>query len=234
MTTLCTQPFCSQLFNEIPHVDTLDHSIVHEDRLPALKAIIKEFDLLDCVAITLTHKHIDVNEDEIIVGSFAVDKIIMNWESKVGTEDFVPFQFVYNSASGWMPVAFWNPTSAGYAESILPKFAKVEAVAGPFFEKMAQALRGVTTGGFAAYGISLIFQQLVDDSNTGLLETTDSKAKNQWFRKVPENVDANYNTMSTIWYWLKNPEDGAEDQCRVVCNYHQWTSEHRSNHQYLP
>jgi hypothetical protein len=229
--------FSTELFNNLPHIDTLTLETNHTPS-EQLKNVIKCHNLLDAVAITLTHKHFDLNPNEIVVGSYNADenKIVMDFRSisPESSEDvfqmLIPFQFVFSFSRGWMPVAFWDINSGG--DIMSTRLQRV--LLSDFLESYSTVLKSLQDkdhGDFAEYGVSLIFQSFVQGYESGLLETTDDIARNQWFRvqntvKVPDSSES----VTTIWHWNVNSDTLMEDECRSTCIVDRWSHDHNSTH----
>jgi hypothetical protein len=228
------------LFNALPHIDHLPRCLHNGHRGlgepgPELKACIKSHGLLFDVAITLTHKHIDLQEGDIIIGSYdpKENKIIMSFrplDSKADSEliaHLIPFQFVYSQVHKWIPVAYWD-SRADYGDVILERFRRM--VATPLLEDFSQTMsetlshaamfvHGANGQEFAKFGVSLVFQTAVrGHEQGGLVETTSDTERNQWFRltsTVPFEDGATIET--TNWYWKHNSDSNTEDNCYMSC-----------------
>ena len=227
------------LFNALPHIDHLPRCLQNGHRGlgepgPELKACIKSHGLLFDVAITLTHKHIDLQEGDIIIGSYdpIENRVIMSFrplDSEADSEliaHLVPFQWVYSQVHKWIPVAYWD-SRADHGDVILERFRRM--VATPLLEDFSKTMsetlspaamfvHGANGQEFAKFGVSLVFQTAVRGHEQGLMETTSDTERNQWFRltsAVPLGEGANIET--TIWHWKHNSDTTMEDQCDTDC-----------------
>jgi hypothetical protein len=227
------------LFNALPHIDHLPRCLQNGHRGlgepgPELKACIKSHGLLFDVAITLTHKHIDLQDGDVIIGSYdpTENKVIMSFrplDSKADSEliaHLIPFQFVYSQVHKWIPVAYWD-SRADHGDVILERFRRM--VATPLLEDFSKTMsetlspaamfvHGANGQNFAKFGVSLVFQTAVRGYEQSLVETTSATERNQWFRltsAVPFGEGANIET--TIWHWKHNPGTQMEDRCIANC-----------------
>jgi len=251
ISALPTPIFQSALFNALPHIDHLTQEGIEEGRIslgkpgPDLKTSIKSHGLLYDVAITLTHKHIDLQEKDLIIGSYDAEenKIVMNFRSLDAEADsdlltsLIPFQFVYSREHKWIPVAYWD-SRAAYGDMMLERYQRMAAT--PFLEDFAKTMTetippavafvaGANGQEFAKFGVSLVFQTAVRGHEEGLLETTSNVDRNQWFRERSTLTEGD-SVMTTIWYWKHNSDSNMEDDCRTVCNYDRWSHDHNQSH----
>lgn len=225
--------FSEEVFNSVRHIDRFSkEDFKHPSQ--SLKEIIFKHRLTDDVGITLTHKHMDIRDNEIIVGSYdpSNNKVVLTYRARTAEDDedlmktHVPFQFIFGADFGWMPVAFWDIRSEG---SSVIKGKLERMLENPtFLSDISAELQSQLTEGIANYGVCLLFHALIQGHETGLLETTDTDERTQWFRvaaSVP--VDESFNAVSTIWHW--NPEL-TEDDCVSVCHLDRWSHDHNSSH----
>ena len=230
------------LFNALPHIDHLPRCLQNGHRGlgepgPELKACIKSHGLLSDVAITLTHKHIDLQVGDIIIGSYdpTENKVIMSFrplDSKADSEliaHLIPFQFVYSKVHKWIPVAYWD-SRADHGDVILERFRRM--VVTPFLEDFSKTIietlspaamfvRGANGQEFAKFGVSLVFQTAVHGHEGGLVESTSVAMRNQWFRltsAVPFRELEGANIETTIWHWKHNSNTDVEDGCPTYCH----------------
>lgn len=244
--------FPSALFNAMPHIDDLPREREEEGRVslgqpgPELKATIKSHGLLYDVAITLAHKHIDLQERDLVIGSYDPEdnKIVMSFRSLDNEADsellanLVPFQFVYSRVHKWIPVAYWD-SRAVYGDVMLERYQRMAAT--PLMDDFAKTMTETSSpaaayvagaGGeeFAKFGISLVFQTTVRGYEEGLMETTSDVERNQWFRLQSAMPARDFGlVVATIWHWRLNPddlEDSCATDCMSNCVLHQWTHTH--------
>lgn len=245
--------FPSALFNAMPHIDHLPRESEEKGHFslgepgPEFKASINSHGLLYDVAITLTHKHIDLQERDLVIGSFDPEenKIIMSFRSLDVQADsellahLIPFQFVYSREHKWIPVAYWD-SRAAHGDVMLERYQRMAAT--PLLEDFAKMMTETLSpaaafvagaGGqeFAKFGISLVFQTAVRGHEEGLLETTSDKDRNQWFRKLPP-LSETESVTTTIWYWNLN-SDGVEDKCKAKCVVEKYLSGHYPDHDHI-
>jgi len=209
--------FSEEVFNSVRHIDGLPHD-EFKDPSEDFKKLVYAHNLTDVVGITLTHKHMDIRENEVIVGSFdsVNNKVVITYRAITAddgdlTEDWIPFQFVYGANFGWMPVAYWDVRSSGSAV-MKAKFDKIKG--STFLSDLSTILQNQETGGIANFGICLLFHSLIEGHETGLVETTDTHERTQWFRVEASLAASQFSKVTTIWHW--NPEL-FEDNCVVGC-----------------
>lgn len=233
--------FSADTFNSLPHVDNLPHKEesqrAREACLNGLKSVIYRHKLLDAVGITLTHKHMDVRENEVVVGCYdeADNKIVMNWHALQGDDHLYlfPFQFVFHVEKGWIPTAFWDIRTSGGQE--LKAKAEMLLNAHAFFREFAETVSAVSLDGgyspdFGVFGLTVLFQSVVKGYGIEamLVESTDVENRNQWFRLMTPSGTGE-SMIHTIWSWKPKPngEEPMMDSCTFIgCRHHQWTHEH--------
>mmetsp|Transcript_16558 Transcript_16558/g.36708 ORF Transcript_16558/g.36708 Transcript_16558/m.36708 type:complete len:239 (-) Transcript_16558:287-1003(-) len=213
MATLIS--FSEDVFNSVRHIDGLAKE-EFKDPAESLKQLVFQHDLRHVVGITLTHKHIGIRQDEVIVGSYdsASNKVVLTYRA-ITPEDgdlmqtWIPFQFVYGVDFGWMPVAYWDVRSEGSA-MMREKFEKVKD--STFLADLSTLLQSQLTGGIANYGMCLLFQSMIEGHETGLMETTNGHERTQWFRAAASvTMPPDSTALPTIWHW--NNGTTTEDIC---------------------
>lgn len=225
--------FSEEVFNSVRHIDGLQKE---EFKLPckSLKQLVFNHNLMDVVGITLTHKHMDIRANEVIVGSYdsADNKVVLTYRAIAADDvqlmqNWIPFQFVYGADFGWMPVAYWDVCSVGSA-AMKDKYDKIKA--STFLSDLSTILQTEMTVGIANYGICLLFHSLIIGHDTGLIETTDTRERTQWFRVESSIPASQCSKVTTIWHWN---QELFEDVCkRTVCVYDPDQEYHMSIHAY--
>lgn len=234
--------FNTELFNALPHIDKLRHDEETQLRRYAFvqtaKELVKQHALMSAVGITLTHKHLDIEQNEIILGSYdeAENKIATTWctpDEETQRPFLFPFQFVFHLKKGWVPVAYWDVRAPGGLEMK----DKVERLlnATAFLEEFASHLvsfqHADDSSEFAPFGLTAIFHTLVKgygDRGLGLVETTNLSMRNQLFGIPNDEVlnDPANCVVDTIWHWKESADKSKEYECASACIVDRWSHDH--------
>eukprot|EP00462_Mataza_sp_D1_P002615 CAMPEP_0175115094 /NCGR_PEP_ID=MMETSP0086_2-20121207/17307_1 /TAXON_ID=136419 /ORGANISM="Unknown Unknown, Strain D1" /LENGTH=240 /DNA_ID=CAMNT_0016394989 /DNA_START=50 /DNA_END=772 /DNA_ORIENTATION=- len=223
---MCFTPFDAKYCNSLPDIDTVSKRDLSAS-IDALKPLIFKHGLSDIVACSRTHKHIDFKDQtersvaSVVVSARNIKEFSVTFRQVDESElkHLIPYSFALDpSTRAWREVAHFDTRGVG-AEHMDKSLSRVLAKP-DFLAEAAKLLLAQPDPGLL--GLSIRFQDLVTRTEgEPLLESTDHKARTQWFcPKGLVNVpDKTLQYVQTHWYWKAGglEEDGCAcaDECVI-------------------